>query len=228
LTYLNYQEKLEDHLFSEKFACPFCNISIPEVEPRIFSFNTPHGACPECSGIGTVLIVDKDLIFNKNLTINEGGILPFFNLGSNDTWFTRTFKTFCSENDIQVDKKIGKLNEEQIALLLYGTGDREYRVRGENRWGSNTVISEPFRGISTELRRRYGESDSAYVKNQIEKFMRYDFCPLCHGARLKPEALSVTINDKSIVDVSDMPIGEALTFIDTLPGALSNREIGDW
>ena len=220
-----FPEEVDDHLYSEKFACPVCNISLPEVEPRIFSFNTPHGACPECSGIGTVLIVDKDLIFNKNLTINEGGVLPFFNLGSNDTWFSRTFKTFCTENSVPLDKKIGELDEMQLDLLLYGTGDREYRVRGENRWGSSTVISEPFRGIAFELKRRYGESESAYVKGQIEKFMRYDKCPLCKGARLKPEALSVTINEKSIVDVSDMPIGEALTFVDSLPSQLSQREM---
>jgi len=219
-----YPEKMEDHLFSEKFACPVCNISLPEVEPRIFSFNTPHGACPECSGIGTVLIIDREVVFNKDLTINEGGILPFFSLGSNDTWFSRTFKTFCKENGIPTDVKIATLTEDQKDLLIFGTGDREYRVKGENRFGSDTVISEPFRGISVELRRRYGESDSTYVKNQIEKFMKYDLCPLCHGARLKQEALSVTINDKSIVDVSDMPIGEALAFIDGLPDVMSSRE----
>jgi len=219
-----FPEKMEDHLYSEKFACPVCNISLPEVEPRIFSFNTPHGACPECSGIGRVLIIDSDLVFNSNLTINEGGVLPFFNLGSNDTWFSRTFKTFCEENGVQLNEKIDKLTKEQKDLLLFGTGDREYQVRGENRWGSQTVISEAFKGISFELRRRYGESDSAYVRGQIEKFMRYDLCPLCHGARLKQEALSVTVNDKSIVEVSDLPIGEALAFFDTLPSLLSSRE----
>lgn len=216
--------KLEDHLYSEKFACPVDNISLSEVEPRIFSFNTPHGACPECSGIGTVLTIDQDLVFNKNLTINEGGILPFFNLGNNDTWFSRTFKTFCEENKVPLDVKIEAVPQEQKDLLLYGTGEREYKVRGENRWGSQTVISESFKGISFELRRRYGESDSAYVRGQIEKFMRYDLCPLCHGARLKQEALSVTINDKSIVEISDMPIGEALIFFEKLPSLLSSRE----
>ena len=219
-----FPEIMEDHLFSEKFACPVCNISIPEVEPRIFSFNTPHGACPECSGIGTVLIIDKEVVFNKDLTINEGGILPFFSLGNNDTWFSRTFRTFCEENGVPMDRRIGSLTTEQKDLLIFGTGDREYTVRGENRFGSETVISEPFRGIAVELRRRYGESDSTYVKNQIEKFMKYDLCPLCHGARLKQEALSVTINDKSIVDVSSMPIGEALAFIEGLPAIMSRRE----
>lgn len=219
-----FPKQMEDHLFSEKFACPVCNISISEIEPRIFSFNTPHGACPECSGIGRVLVVDKDLIFNNNLTINEGGILPFFNLGTNDTWFSRIFRTFCNENAIPLNKKIGELTVQQKKLLLYGTGEREYKVRGENRWGTQTVIREPFRGITFELRRRYSESESDYVKTQIEKFMRYDLCPSCQGARLKKEALSVTIKGKSIVDVSDMSIGNVLEFFETLPEYLSNRE----
>lgn len=219
-----FPKEMEDHLFSEKFACPVCNISISEIEPRIFSFNTPHGACPECSGIGRVLVVDKDLIFNNNLTINEGGILPFFNLGTNDTWFSRTFRTFCAENAIPLDKKIGELTTQQKNLLLYGTGEREYKVRGENRWGSQTVIREPFRGVTFELRRRYAESESDYVKSQIEKFMRYDLCPSCQGARLKKEALSVTIKGRSIVDVSDMSIGDVLDFFETLPESLSTRE----
>ncbi len=215
---------MDDHLFSEKFACPICNISIPEVEPRIFSFNTPHGACPECSGIGRVLIIDQDLVFNNNLTINEGGILPFFNLGNNDTWFSRTFKTFCEENDIPLDTKLEKVSDDKKALLLFGTGAREYRVKGENRWGNETVISEAFKGISFELRRRYGETESSYVRSQIEKFMRYDACPMCDGARLKKEALSVTISNKSIVDVSNMPIDHALSYIDGLTDVLSSRE----
>ncbi len=218
-------KELEDHLYSEKFACPVDNISMSEIEPRIFSFNTPHGACPECSGIGRVLIVDKDLIFNENLTINEGGILPFFNLGSNDTWFSRTFKTFCSENGIKMDKKLGDFSEAEKELLLFGTGEKEYKVKGENRWGSQTVISEAFKGIAAELRRRFAESDSNYVRGQIEKFMRYDVCPECNGARLKKEALGVTIDGKSIVDISDMPIGKVLEFFNTVSVKFNKREL---
>lgn len=93
---------MEDELFSEKFACPICNISISEIEPRIFSFNTPHGACPECNGLGKILTVDSSLIFNDNLTINEGGIMPFANTLVHDTWFSRTLKTFCTENNISL------------------------------------------------------------------------------------------------------------------------------
>lgn len=216
---------MEDILFSEKFACPIDNISLPEVEPRIFSFNTPHGACPECSGIGKVLNIDQDLVFNDNLSINEGGILPFFNLTTNDTWFSRTFKTFCRENGVPLDVKLGDMPEDKKELLLQGTGDKEYEVEGENRWGSRTRIREAYRGLSWELKRKYIDSESQFVKTQIEKFMRYDTCPQCRGSRLKKEALSVTIQDKSIVSVSEMPIGQALAFVTSLNTSLNEREM---
>lgn len=215
----------EDILFSEKFACPVCNISISEVEPRLFSFNTPHGACPECSGIGRVLTIDPDLVFNNNLTINEGGILPFFNLSTSDTWFSRTFKTFCEEMDIPMDVQLGNLTKDQKNLLLFGTGNREYRVRGENRFGHTTEIKESFRGIAQELKEKHTTSDSQYVRGQIEKFMRFETCSLCKGSRLRPEALSVTILKKSIVNVADMPIGKTLDFIKALPKEISTREM---
>lgn len=217
-------EKMDDQLFSEKFACPVDNISLPEIEPRIFSFNTPHGACPACAGLGRVLNADPELILNDNLTINEGGIVPFFNIGTNDTWFSRTFKTFCEENDVPMDKRIAELSEEQKHLLLFGTGGKKYLVEGENRFGRGTVIEESFRGVAFELKKRYNESDSQFVKTQIDKFMRFDICPDCKGGRLKKEALSVTLNDKSIIDVSTMSIERALEFIKNLPEVISGRE----
>lgn len=217
-------EKMEDQLFSEKFACPVCNISLPEIEPRIFSFNTPHGACPTCSGLGRVLNADPELMLNDNLTINEGGIVPFFNIGTSDTWFSRTFKTFCDENAIPLNKRIGELSEEQKHLLLFGTGGKKYLVEGENRFGRETVIEESFRGIAWELKKRYNESESQFVKTQIDKFMRFDVCPDCEGGRLKKEALSITLRDKSIIDVSRMSIEKSLAFISDLPTGISPRE----
>lgn len=217
-------EKLEDHLFSEKFACPFCNISLSEIEPRIFSFNTPHGACPSCSGLGRQLNVDQELVFNENLSINEGGITPFFNITNNDTWFARTIKTFCKENNIPLDKRFSEISEDKKELLLNGTGEKEYFVEGENRWGRETVISEPFRGIAGELKKKYNESDSQFLRSQIDKFMRYEVCEMCDGGRLKKESLSVTIDGKSIVNVSEMSIENALKFIENLPSILSSRE----
>jgi excinuclease ABC subunit A len=217
-------EKMEDQLFSEKFACPVCNISLPEIEPRIFSFNTPHGACPSCAGLGRVLNADPELILNDNLTINEGGIVPFFNIGTSDTWFSRTFKTFCDENNIPMTVRISDLSEEQKHLLLYGTGEKKYMVEGENRFGRDTVIEESFRGVAWELKKKYNESESQFIRTQIDKFMRFDVCPDCKGGRLKKEALSITLDAKSIIDVATLSIENSLAFIDNLPDIISPRE----
>lgn len=220
----DFPKELELELFSEKFACPVDNISLPEIEPRIFSFNTPHGACPNCNGLGTILTVDPELVLNDNLSISEGGILPFSNTFTHDSWFSRTMKTFVTENHLSLTTKLGDFTLEQKNLLLYGTGSKQYEVRGENRWGRMTTIHEPFLGIIAEVKRRYKETESVFLKSQIEKYMRYEVCPECTGSRLKPEALSVTIDGKSIVAVSDLAISNALTFIESLPALLSERE----
>ncbi len=217
-------KKMDDNLFSTKFACPVDNIFIPEVEPRIFSFNTPHGACPECDGLGRILTVDRDLVFNNNLSISEVGILPFSNLLSHDTCFSRTFKTFCDQNKIPQNQLLSQLSKEMKDLLLFGTGEKEYFVHGENRWGRSTTITEKFPGVLLELRNRYQNTDSMFFKAQIEKFMRYEVCPLCNGSRLKKEAMSVTILDKNIIEVSDLSIDKSLSFISTLPSLISPRE----
>ena len=206
-------KKMEDEFFSEKFACPFGHGALPEIEPRIFSFNTPHGACPTCNGLGTILTVDRDLVFNGNLTINEGGILPFSHLLERDTWFSRTFKIFCKENDIPLTLRFSEINDAKKELLLKGTGEREYYVTGENRWGKKTAIHEPFGGVLYELKEKYQSAESMFLKSQIERFMRYEVCPDCRGKRLKKEALSVTVDGKSIVDVCDMSISDSLKFI---------------
>ena len=218
-------KKMSDTLFSTKFACPFCHISIPEVEPRIFSFNTPHGACPNCNGLGTILDVDRGMILNQNLSISEGGILPFSNLLSHDTWFSRTFKTFCKENGISLSERLSLIPQDKKNLLLEGTGEKEYSVEGENRWGRKTTITEPFIGILNELRERYQSTESMFLKSQVEKFMKYETCPECLGTRLKKEALLVTIEGKSIVDLCDMAIGDELNFIDEISKKLSERDI---
>ena len=217
-------KKMEDELFSEKFACPVDNIFLPEVEPRIFSFNTPHGACPTCDGLGTILTVDRDLVFNKNLTIGEGGIMPLENALSHETWFSRTFKTFCEENGISQHQRFSEMAEEKKELLLNGTGEKLYYVEGENRWGRETAIQEPFKGTLAYLKEKYQSTDSMFLRSQIEKYMRYETCNDCKGARLKKEALSITIIGKSIVDVSDMPINDAFNFINGLNEGISDRE----
>ena len=217
-------KKMEDELFSEKFACPTDNIFLPEVEPRIFSFNTPHGACAVCNGLGTILTVDKDLIFNDNLTIGEGGIMPFSTTLSHDTWFTRTFKTFCKENNIPLNTRLLEISKEKKELLLNGTGERIYNVEGENRWGRETEIRETFKGVLYDLKQKYQSTESMFLRAQIEKYMRYEICTDCNGARLKKEALSVTVNSKSIVEVSDMSIQNAYDFFQNAAHQTSDRE----
>jgi len=217
-------KKTKDEFFSEKFACPVCNISLPEIEPRIFSFNTPHGACPLCNGIGSILTVDKDLVFNDNLSINEGGILPFPNIIYQDTWSSRTFIKFCQENNTPTNKRLSEVSGEMKKLLIDGTGDQEYEIEGKNRWGRETVIHEPFKGILNEIKHKYHSSESSFIKNQIERFMRNETCGQCKGARLKKEALSITINDISIVDFADKSISDALDFIKNLEKNISERE----
>ncbi|MBI4089171.1 MAG: excinuclease ABC subunit UvrA [Candidatus Levybacteria bacterium] len=217
-------KKMSDELFSEKFACPVCGISIPEIEPRIFSFNTPHGACEMCNGLGTLLAVDRDLVFNDNLSISEGGILPYSNLFENDTWFSRTIIEFCQINNIPLKKRLLEISEDKKDLLLQGTGEKIYKVVGKNRWGRLTEIHEPFRGILWDLREKYQSTDSMFLKSRIEKFMRYETCTTCNGARLKKEAMHITIGEKSIIDICNLSIIDALEFIKKISNLLSLRE----
>lgn len=206
-------KKMQDHLFSEKLSCPDCNLSLPEVEPRSFSFNSPHGACPECKGLGNVLSVDPELVLNDHLSISEGGILPFSKQFENNTWYARLVLTVCQKENIPVNKPLGSLSEKQRQRLLHGTGPTEHEVVGENRFGKMTAIYETYDGILKNLESRYQESTSDYVRAEIEKYMRTEVCQLCQGTRLKKEVLSITIDKKSIIDVNDMPIKTAFKFI---------------
>jgi len=218
-------KKMQDELFSEKFACPTCGISMPEIEPRIFSFNTPHGACPTCNGLGTILTVDKDLVFNKNLSISEGGLQPYSNLFENETWFSRTLTEFCEKNKIPLKTRLSEVSQDKKDLLLKGTGEKIYTIVGKNRWGRTTEIHEPFRGMLWDLKEKYQTTDSMFLKSRIEKFMRYETCSDCKGARLKKESLSITIGDKSIINVCDMSVLDTFEFIKNIPSCITPREI---
>ncbi len=213
-----------DHLFSEHFACPFCNISLPPIEPRSFSFNSPYGACPTCLGLGSLLKIDENSVLNPNLSISEGGILPFARMSTHETWYARIIKTVCQKYDIDERAPLSNLTKEQRKILLYGTGEEEHRVEGENRFGHLTQIWESFRGIVGELERRYQETESDYVRLEIEKYMRREVCPTCQGARLKKEALGITINDCSIVTIAQLSIEKIYDWINTLPNKISQRE----
>lgn len=190
---------MEDHLFSERFACPIDNISLPEIEPRIFSFNSPQGACPTCTGLGTLLKIEPDLIINPKLTISEGGILPYANTFTYDSWFAKKVGQFFALRTALKD-----FTQLQINALLYGN------VAG-------------FEGIITNLNRRHKETNSDYVRTEIEKYMRKEICPICKGQRLRPEVLSVTITGKSIVAISSLPIDQSLAWAQALPHTISTN-----
>lgn len=195
----------EEHLFSEKFSCPNCNLSLAELEPRIFSFNSPLGACVKCKGLGTIYKIDPARIINPNLSINEGGVLPFANLSMHETWYTRLIKTVADEERINLDLSLSKLPKQKINLLLYGTG-KTYRVEGLNRQGRETSIFEKFDGVVGELERRYFDSMGEFAMFEIQKYMVEQVCDKCKGDKLKPEILAVTIDNKSISQICDLSV----------------------
>ncbi|MCL4397534.1 excinuclease ABC subunit UvrA [Patescibacteria group bacterium] len=208
--------KMEDHLFSEKFACPVCNISLSEIEPRLFSFNSPQGACPRCTGLGFLLKIDPELVINPELSVLEGGILPMGNEVEHDTWFIRMVKAVAEKHNFSLSSPIGQMKKENLNLILFGTGEEEIHVTGTNREGRMTGFYEKFEGVIPRMERLYNETESEWRRMDIEKYMRNEPCPDCHGAKLKPEALSVTIDGQNIFQVTTKSISEVLRWVKTL------------
>ncbi len=217
-------KNLKDHLFSEKFSCPIDNISLPEIEPRSFSFNSPQGACPTCTGLGKILKVEPELVFSPELTINEGGILPFANMLEHDSWYGRTIIKVCEENNINPRLPIKNLTEAQKKILLYGTGVREYKVEGTNRFGHETHIWQRFEGVANNLERRYAETESDWARDEIKKYMREKLCPACLGTRLKKESLSITVDNLSIAAATSFSITKMIEWIESLDKIITSRE----
>ena len=212
-----------DTLYSEALSCPVCGISLPEIEPRSFSFNSPHGACPTCTGLGKILTVDPERVINPILSISEGGILPFAKMFFHDTWFSRIVSTVTGEHGIDMRAPLSRLTQAQREVLLYGTGDRSYHVRGKNRFGDETSISESFPGFINELKRRFAESQSDFVREEIQKYMREEICTSCAGARLKKETLTVTVNNQSIAQVTALSIESCFTWITDFGRAITSH-----
>ncbi len=215
-------KKMEDHLFSERFACPVDNIALSEIEPRLLSFNSPHGACPTCSGLGSLLEIDETMVLNPILSIDEGGILPWSKLATSDTWFTRLIEAVGKENGFDMGTRLGQLSPEAKNILLNGAGEDEFKVEGRNRQGRWTHFYSTFQGLVANLKERYETSESDFVKAEIEKYMFKEICPKCKGARLKDEALSITIMGSNIAEVTSQSIIQALEWINGLK--LSDRE----
>ncbi len=216
-------KKIKDHLYSERFACPVDNIALFEIEPRLFSFNSPHGACPKCSGLGSLLEIDPALILNPILSIAEGGILPWSKLGSSETWFTRLIEAVGKEYKFDISTRLGELRSDAREKLLYGAGTEQFRVEGKNREGRWTHFYSTFKGLIEYLKERYSETESDWVKAEIEKYMVRELCPKCKGSRLKDEALSITIDGLNIALVTSQSINQALDWIKRLDEPKLNR-----
>lgn len=217
-------KKMSDHLYSERFACPVDNIALSEIEPRLFSFNSPHGACPTCTGLGSLLEIDPEAILNPILSIAEGGILPWSKLSTHETWFTRLIEAVGKEHGFDLNTRLGQLSPQARKVLLFGAGEDQFKVEGRNRQGHWTHFYSSFQGLVNYLKERYQESESDFIKAEIEKYMVKEICPKCHGARLKEEALSVTVNGLNIAEVTSQSISEALVWSKTLAtGPASNN-----
>ena len=213
----------EEVLMSEDFACPYCDFSLLELEPRIFSFNAPYGACPDCKGLGVKYNIDVDLVIpDRNLSINEGGIKPF---SIDDDNINRTqLEAVAKYYDIDLDMKIKDLDKDKLNIILYGSPDvLEFKYTSKN--GNTRNAKDYFEGVITNLERRYIETKSSWIREWIELYMRESVCPTCKGARLGEAALSVLINKKNIYEVSCLSIRELRDFISNLKLSPEKKEI---
>jgi excinuclease ABC subunit A len=211
-------ETNEEMVFSQNFACPNCHISLPELSPRSFSFNSPHGACPTCTGLGTRLEIDPDLVMpNQKLTIAEGAIRPWSRTTARMSWYSKILENVGEKYGFSVHTPVESLSKKAIDIIMYGAGEEVFQVRMGTRSYEAT-----FEGVIANLERRYHETDSDYVRKEIEKYMALRICPKCHGKRLRPEFLAVTVGEKSIVDITIMPIDQCLDFFKSL--TLNDRD----
>ncbi len=203
----------EERLYSEHYACETHGVmSLPEIAPRSFSFNSPHGACGDCHGLGTKLKIDPKLVLpNPRLTIAEGAIVPWSISSMRMNWYNNLLKEVGKKFGFDIDTPIGKLTEEQTKLILYGTGEQTFKAKYTSQ-NSSYETETTYEGVIPNLERRYHDSDSDYVRKNITKFMELTTCGTCHGMRLRPEILAITVLEKSIIEATKMSIDEAHEF----------------
>lgn len=204
-------------MFSEKLSCPDCNISMEELSPRMFSFNSPFGACPTCNGLGFYKEIDKDLVLpNLDLSIDNGGIAPFAS-SSELTYYYQIFKTLAEENGFSTDRPLREAPESFIEEILYGT-DRKISFKFTSHFDDEgmRIYNGKFEGIIPNLERRYQSTNSEYMRNKIDEYMAESPCPTCKGKRLKDEVLAVRINGLNIAELTDLSIVKAIEFFDGL------------
>ena len=214
----------EELLMSENYACPYCNFSIPSLEPRMFSFNSPYGACEDCKGLGTKLKISEDLIIpDKTKSINKGAIIAL-NLDNN--MYMSSLKTVASHYNIDLDIPVKDMKREDLDIILYGTKDT-LDFHYVSKTGSTRDVKSKYEGIINNLERRYLETSSSWIREWIERFMVESPCNTCHGTRLKEEILAVKINNKNIYEITEMSIDELYDFIDNLKLTKEEAEISN-
>ncbi len=216
-----------DRLYSEHFACPVDGISLPDIEPRTFSFNTPHGACPRCQGLGVKLEIDPDLVMpNRDLSIEAGAIsvMEWRNSIENGGYYWQALEAAARHYHIPLDRPVKDLSEDKLHILLYGTGGDKVRMNYTTRDGRHAVWDTPFEGVIPNLRRRYEESTSDYIRDKISEYMAERPCEVCRGQRLRPEALAVTVADHNIIEVTRWPVLRTQEWVRELKGHLTPRQ----
>ena len=206
----------EPMLFSQNFACPDHGVSLAELEPRIFSFNAPHGACPRCTGLGSQQEIDPDLVVpDPSLSVDDGALVPW-SLGGSSGFYESVIQAVADRYEIDTSVPWQDMTTEDQDLFLYGTEGEKVYVQYRNRMGRRRQYTLAFDGIVASLERRYRETDSSQQRERIEEYMSLRPCPVCKGARLKPEVLAVTIAKRSINDFSQLSVSAALQFLDEL------------
>ena len=215
----------ESMTFSENFACPEHGVSLPELEPRIFSFNSPHGACPRCTGLGAQQEIDPDLLVpDPSVAIADGALVPW-SIGFS-TFYESVFQAIADRYEIDLTIAWEDLTDRQRALFLQGTGSEKLYVQYRNRMGRKRAYMTTFEGIVPNLERRYKETDSTQMRERIEEYMSFRPCPACDGARLKPEVLAVTVGGQNIHGFTRMSVSGALRFVDGLRLSDTEQLIG--
>ncbi|HET8894469.1 MAG TPA: excinuclease ABC subunit UvrA [Gaiellaceae bacterium] len=206
----------EPLLFSENFACPDHGVSLAELQPRIFSFNSPHGACPRCTGLGSQQEIDPDLVVpDPSLSIDDGALVPW-SVGGSSSFYEAVIQAIADRYEIDTSVPWSEMTTQDQDCFLYGTDGERVYVQYRNRMGRKRQYMLAFDGIVASLQRRYKETDSSQQRERIEEYMSFRPCPVCHGARLKPEVLAVTVGSKSINEFTTLSVTAALRFLDEL------------
>ncbi len=213
----------KEEFFSQKNACPDCGISIPELQPRLFSFNNPFGACPECTGLGEKMEFDADLMIpDKSLSFNEGGLLPY---NPDSAWNRARFEKLAEHYGFSLDTPFGKLSKKNMNYIMYGSDEPIDFVYEKQDGSGHFNYHQKWIGVFADMKRRYAETYSDAQKENLERLMPHRVCETCHGMRLRPEALAVTVGGKNIHDISKLSVGDSLAFFEKLKFTKTEQKI---